>query len=98
MAGALDRSRRLISTAAAASDGAVQICKEYPYECKETNSVHMTVTAMPMSMPIPIAVSGPSAADVSMPVSVSVCESGPVSRPPSRVPGPGRYLRSAHRR
>ena len=36
VAGALDRSRRLISTAAAASDGAVQICKEYPYECKET--------------------------------------------------------------
>ena len=35
VAGALDRSRRLISTAAAASDGAVQICKENPYNCTE---------------------------------------------------------------
>ena len=54
--------------------------------------------SMPMPMPISIAVSGPSAADVSMPVSVSLCESGPVSRPSSRMSGPGRYLRSAHRR
>lgn len=31
VAGALDRSRRLILTAAAASDGSVQICTEFPY-------------------------------------------------------------------